>query len=204
MRGLPFNRPSHVEGRTNTTFFADTVRMPELAVLNFKNASFALSAHVDIPEGGARGVVISQGGSMAGWAVYLDDHGCPTYFYNYFGRVLTAVAGAHPVPPGRHEIGVHFTYDGGGLGKGGAVVVSLDDVEVASGRIEQTVPFLFSMSGETLDVGVSTGSSVGPYPVIYRFSGTIKKMDVELLSDMNEELAAAFGAGQARGALAQQ
>ena len=82
--------------------------------------------------------------------------------------------------------------------------LSLDGVEVASGRIEQTVPFLFSMSGETLDVGVSTGSSVGPYPVMYRFSGTIKKIDVELLSDMNEELAAAFGAGQARGALAQQ
>ncbi len=204
MRGLPFNRPSHMEGRTTTTFFADTVRMPELAVVNFKNASFALNADIEIPEGGARGVLISQGGSMAGWAVYLDDHGCPTYFYNYFGRVLTAVTGAHPVPPGRHELGVHFTYDGGGLGKGGVVVLSLDGVEVASGRIEQTVPFLFSMSGETLDVGVSTGSSVGPYPVMYRFSGTIKKIDVELLSDMNEELAAAFGAGQARGALAQQ
>ena len=204
MRALPFNRPSLVEGVTSATFFADTVRMPELAVINFKNASFHLDAKVSVADDGARGVVISQGGSMAGWAIYLNDDGRVAYVYNYFGRVITVIASAEPVPPGEHVIGLDFAYDGGGLGMGGDVALSVDGSSMATGRIDATVPFLFSMSGETLDVGVSTGSSVGPYDVLSRFTGTIHRIDVELLSDLNDELAAAFGDGQARGALAQQ
>jgi len=204
MRALPFNRPSLVEGVTSATFFADTVRMPELAVINFKNASFRLEAKLHVPDGGARGVVISQGGAMAGWAIHLDDEGRAVYVYNYFGRVVTSIAGTDPVPPGDHVVTLEFTYDGGGLGKGGDVALLLDGAPDASGRVEDTVPFLFSMSGETLDVGVSTGSSVGPYPALSPFTGTIGRIDVELLSDLNDELAEAFGAGQVRGALAQQ
>jgi arylsulfatase len=204
LRALPFNRPSLVEGVTTASFFADTVRMPELAVINFKNASFHLDARISVGDEGARGVLISQGGAMAGWAVYFNDDGRAVYVYNYFGRVITSVVGTEPVAPGEHVVTLDFTYDGGGLGKGGDVVLRVDGVEVATGRLEATVPFLFSMSGETLDVGVSTGSSVGPYPAISRFSGTVERIDVELLSDLNDELTEAFGAGQASGALAQQ
>ena len=141
---------------------------------------------------------------MAGWSLYLDDGGHPVYLYNFLGRDLTPVAGTEPLTPGTHILQVDFNYDGGGLGKGGTATVSVDSRAMAAGRIEATVPFLFSMSGETLDVGLDTGSPVGPYPTPNRFTGTINRVEIELLSDLNAELAAAFGEGQARGALAQQ
>ena len=204
MRALPFNRPSLVEGVTKTRFYADTVRAPELAVINVKNVSFRTEATVVVPPTGAQGVIISQGGSMAGWALYVDASGHVVYVYNYFGRVITEITSAQALGAGDQVITVDFSYDGGGLGKGANVTLTLNGVASGEGRVENTVPFLFSMSGETLDVGMSTGSSVGDYPVISKFTGTIKHVDIEVLSDMNAEMAAAFGAGQARGALAQQ
>ena len=75
-------------------------------------------------------------------------------------------------------LGVRFDYDGGGLGKGGQVHLTVNDVEVAGGRLERTVPFLFSMSGETLDVGVDTGAPVGPYPHRFPFTGTIERIEI--------------------------
>ena len=56
----------------------------------------------------------------------------------------------------------------------------IDDAPVASGRIERTVPFRFSMSGETLDVGVDTGSPVAPYGHGFRFTGRIDRIDVSV------------------------
>ena len=76
------------------------------------------------------------------------------------GHELTAVAAAEPLPEGAVALGLSFDYDGGGLGKGASVSLHVNDITVASGRIERTVPFRFSMSGETLDVGTDTGSPV--------------------------------------------
>ena len=97
--------------------------------------------------------------------------GVPVYRYNLYGRVLTSIAGTRPLPSGDVVLGVRFDYDGGGLGKGGQVHLSVNGVEVATGRLERTVPFLFSMSGETLDVGVDTGAPAGPYPHRFPFTG---------------------------------
>ena len=96
------------------------MRQPELATVNLKNTSFDLIAKLRIPDGGAEGVVICQGGNMAGWSLYVKD-GVPVYHYNLYGRVLTTIAGTQPLPTGDVALGVRFDYDGGGLGKGGQV-----------------------------------------------------------------------------------
>ncbi len=75
---------------------------------------------------------------------------------------------------------------------------------MASGRVEQTVPFLFSMSGETLDVGVDTGSPVGPYPRRFPFSGIIERVEVEIFPDVSGAHDAEAEAERMRGALASQ
>ena len=80
----------------------------------------------------------------------------------------------------------------------------MDGVEVAPGRIEQTVPFLFSMSGETLDVGVDTGAPVGPYPHRFPFTGGIERVDIVLRGDQDPALRDAEQTGQERGALRAQ
>lgn len=196
-RALPQNRPSLLEGKTSATFYRDNVRIPELATVNVKNTSFRLLACVHIPPGGAEGVIICQGGSLAGWSLYVRS-GAVSYTYNYLGHDITTIASESPLPEGDCEIGLTFTYDGGGTGKGGAVTLDVNGSPAAAGRVDKTVPFLFSMSGETLDVGVDTGSPVGPYPHQFRFTGDIHRIDVELQAapDITE--------GQFQGALKTQ
>jgi arylsulfatase len=203
LRALPHNRPSLLEGKTRFTLYRDHVRQSELATVNVKNTSFDLRAKLTIPDGGAEGVVICQGGNMAGWSLYVKD-GIPVYFYNLYGRVLTSIAGTAPLPSGAVELAVRFDYDGGGLGKGGLVHLAVDGTEVASGRLERTVPFLFSMSGETLDVGIDAGAPVGPYPHRFPFTGAIERIEIELHPDLDAAHRQQVADGQARGALASQ
>jgi len=201
-RALPQNRPSLLEGKTTATFYRDNVRIPELATINFKNTSFDLHAHMHIPPGGAEGVIICQGGPLAGWSLYIQ-HGALSYTYNYLGHDITTIASESSLPEGDCEIVLSFAYDGGGIGKDGSVTLGIDGLQAATGRVDKTVPFLFSMSGETLDVGVDTGSPVGPYPNQFRFTGDIQRIDVQL-EPQHADNAADTAAGQFRGGLKTQ
>ena len=98
-RALPHHRPSLIEGRTKFTYYRDNVRMPELSIVNLKNTSFDLTAELVIPEAGAEGVVVCQGGNMAGWSLYVRDNR-PVYCYNWMGHELYAVESAEPLPAG--------------------------------------------------------------------------------------------------------
>ena len=111
----------------------------------------------------AHGVIACQGGNMAGWSVYLDTEGVATYVYNLFGHVMTTVRDHQPLSAGRHVLRLRYDHDGG-FGAGGDLTFAVDDVEVDQARLNRTVPIIFSMSGETFDVGIDTGAPVGPYP----------------------------------------
>ena len=201
-RALPANRPSLLGDRTSVTYFADHVRIPETATLTYTSTSFELRAQLQIPRGGAQGVVICIGGTMAGWTLYLQG-GIPIFVYNYLGHELTTVAAPSPLPEGSVALGLSFAYDGGGLGKGAAVSLLVDDAVVVSGRVERTVPFRFSMSGETLDVGVDTGSPVAPYGHAFRFTGGIDRIDATV-RPQPVDLAAAMAEAEMRAALGAQ
>ncbi len=201
-RALPANRPSLLGDRTSVTYFADHVRIPETATLSYTSTSFELRAQLQIPPGGAQGVIICIGGVMSGWTLYLHD-GIPRFTYNYLGHELATVGAADPLPEGPVALGLLFDYDGGGLGKGASVSLLVSDTAVASGRIERTVPFRFSMSGETLDVGVDTGSPVAPYGHAFRFTGRIDRIDVSV-RPRPADLAAAIAEAEVRAALGAQ
>ena len=199
-RALPLNRPSFLEGRTRLRLFRANVRIPELATIDVKNTSFTVRAQVTVPDGGAEGVVICQGGALAGWSLFVAD-GALAYTYNWFGHEVTTIAADRPLPSGRTVVGLRFDYDGGGVGKGGTASLALDGESVGRGRIERTVPFLFSMSGETLDVGVDTGSPVGPYPAGFPFTGEIDHVDIEIDAPPTDERRDDLAAGQWHGAM---
>lgn len=201
-RALPFNRPSLLARRTSVTYYPGQVRIPETATLGYTSTSFELRAQLWIPPGGAQGVVICIGGSMAGWSLYLQG-GIPRFAYNYLGHELDTITAADPLPEGPVALGLSLDYDGGGLGKGASVSLRIDDAEVAGGRIERTVPFRFSMSGETLDVGTDTGSPVAPYGHDFRFTGRIERIDVTV-RPQPADLAAAIAEAEMRAALAAQ
>jgi hypothetical protein len=83
------------------------------------------------------------------------------------------------VPPGKHTLTADFKYDGG-LGKGGAIVLSVDGKEVANGRVERTLPMRVSLD-ETFDVGEDAGTPVSEdYHVPFEFKGTLNKLVVTL------------------------
>ena len=74
-----------------------------------------------------------------------------------------------------------FAYDGGGRGKGGTGTIFVNDRKVAEGRIEKTVPNLFS-ADETANVGADEETPVTEdYKEHHnRFTGKIHRVTVEV------------------------
>ena len=177
-------RPSLIHGRSQV-LFGGMGRLSENSLVNIKNRSHAVTADVTVPEGGATGVVVSQGGSFGGWCLYLHE-GLLAYCYNLFGLRLFKVYGGEPVPAGEHQLRVEFTYDGGGLGKGGGVELYVDGTLSGSGRVEATVPMVFS-ADETADVGSDTATPVSDdYDArTSAFTGRVHRVQIDI--DENAE-----------------
>ena len=124
-------RPTLIRGNTQL-LFGGMGRLGENAVLNVKNKSHTVTAEVVVPDGGASGVIVSQGGITGGWSLYAKD-GKLTYCYNYFGLDQTVIAAETLLPAGTHQVRMEFAYDGGGVGKGGAVTLYVDGQPIGRG-----------------------------------------------------------------------
>lgn len=172
-------RPQLIQGTTQL-LFGGMGRLTENSVLNVKNKSHVVTAQLAVPEKGAHGVIVSQGGAFGGWTLYAKD-GKPAYCYNFAGIKAFTVYGDTPIPAGDHQVRMEFTYDGGGLGKGGTVKLYLDGKQCGQGRVEVTVPMLFS-GDETCDVGTDTGTGVSAdYPRRgNEFSGKVKWVQLDI------------------------
>jgi arylsulfatase len=172
-------RPSLTRGRSEFTYHGVLKRIPEGAAPDVKNKSFRISADVVLPKGGEQGVLVTQGGLSAGWALMLEA-GKPVFRYNWLNIEHYEVSAKDALSAGRHAIVFDFKYDGGGVGKGGVGTLRVDGKEVAQGRIAKTVPFRFTFD-ETFDVGEDTGTPVSEdYDVPFAFTGTIEKVTVHL------------------------
>ena len=80
-------------------------------------------------------MIVAQGGAFGGFALYVKD-GRPAYCYNLFGLQQFKVYGDDAIPAGEHQVRMEFTYDGGGLGKGGDVALFVDGEQVGEGRVD--------------------------------------------------------------------
>jgi arylsulfatase len=179
----PSIRPSLTRGRTTFTYYPGAIRIPEGTTPDVKNRSYSVSAEVEIPAGGATGVLATQGGRFGGWGLLLMD-GKPEFVHAFSNQAQHKyrVASTERLAPGQHTIRFDFQYDGGGRGKGGTGALLVDGKQVAKGRIERTVPNRFSLD-ETFDVGLDTGTPVvedytGQMP--FKFSGKLEKVTIEL------------------------
>ncbi|WP_265523128.1 arylsulfatase [Oerskovia flava] len=175
-------RPTLLRGRSQT-FFPGMGRLSENSVVSMKNRSFSVLAEIEVPDGGAQGVLIAQGGRFGGWSVYVHD-GRLTFCYNVLGIRWFTVVADEPVPSGRHVVGVTFAYDGGGLGKGGDVTLQHDDQQVGAGRVDATQPMVFS-ADETTDIGYESGTCVSTdYTTrTSRFTGRILRIVLDTGDD---------------------
>ena len=175
-------RPTLIRGDLQL-FFPGMGRLSESSVVSIKNKSFSVTAEVDVPERGAEGVMIAQGGRFGGWSVYAKD-GRAKFAYNTLGIHEYATAAETPIPAGKHQVRMEFAYDGGGLAKGGNVTLYYDGTAVGTGRVETTHPMIFS-ADETTDVGQETGTTVTTDYTARdsRFTGKIHWVQIDLGKD---------------------
>ena len=89
------------------TPFADGVTAPFFAGPRVLNRPHSITATVEIPEGGAEGVLLSQGSAAGGYSLYMKD-GALHYVHNYVSRSLHQVSSPEPVPAGAHELRFEF------------------------------------------------------------------------------------------------
>jgi arylsulfatase A-like enzyme len=178
-------RPTLIHG-TSQMFFPGMGRLSENSVVSIKNKSFSVTAEVAVPDGGAEGVIIAQGGRFGGWALYAKA-GRAKFVYNVLGIHEFATESEPPIPVGTHQVRMEFAYDGGGLAKGGDVTLYFDGKAVGSGRVGATQPMIFS-ADETTDIGNETGTTVTPDYTAQasRFTGKINWVQIDLGDDDND------------------
>jgi arylsulfatase len=179
-------RPVLIKGKSQQ-LFSGMGRLTENVVINLKNKSHSVTAEVVIAET-PNGVIIAQGGEFGGWSLYAKE-GRLKYCYNLFGLQRFYTEATSLLPAGKHQVRMEFTYDGGGLGKGGAVTLFVDGRKIADGRLPVSVPMTFS-ADETTDVGYESGSPVAEdYSVEdSRFNGTINWVQLDQGTDDHDHL----------------
>jgi arylsulfatase len=152
-------RPDLMGDRKSLTLYEGMTGMMENAFINVKNRSHTITAEVEIPQGGGKGVIVCQGGRFAGWSLYMKD-GKVSFVHNWLGKERYTITAPQPLPAGKTTIRYEFAYEGGDKpGMGGKGTIFVNGKKVVEGRIEKTTPFVFS-ADETADVGVDEATPV--------------------------------------------
>ncbi|MEE2938605.1 MAG: hypothetical protein VYA84_21680 [Planctomycetota bacterium] len=102
--------PDIMGDRTSLTLFDGMDGMLENTFMNVKNRSETITAELEIPEGGANGVILIQDGRFGGWCLYMKD-GKPVYTYNVLGLERFTVASLNAIPPGAANVMLDFAYE---------------------------------------------------------------------------------------------
>jgi arylsulfatase len=152
--------------------------VPEAVAVNVRNRPHVVRATVDVPAGGARGVIVSQGSVLGGWALYLTDDGRPCYVHNLCGKEQHRVAAAEALAPGPHQVELRY----------GTVVdapkvahVLVDGEVVAAGEIPTFTWNRFSLTGAGLCCGWAMAPAVADGLVApARFTGGLDPVVVEV------------------------
>jgi arylsulfatase A-like enzyme len=172
-------RPVLIKGQTQI-LFGGMGRLSENSVLNLKNKSHSVTAEIDVPAGGAEGVIVAQGANIGGWSLYAKD-GKLKYCYNLVGVQQFFAESKTAMSEGGHQVRMEFAYDGDGIGKGGNVSLFVDGKNVGEGKVGATAGMVFS-ADDGCDVGCDSGAPVSPDygPHHNEFNGTIRGVQLAI------------------------
>jgi arylsulfatase len=172
-------RPSVLLNRRIFTYYPGTVRLPNSAIPRLIGASYSITAQVEIPRGGAEGVLLALGGRLGGLSFYIQD-GKLTFAHNVLTRAYYYIAATEPVPGGASMLRFEFAYAGGRAGAGGTGSLFIDDRKVGEGNVPQTAPYIYHRS-EGLEIGKDPASPVTDrYQSPFPFTGKLVKVVVEV------------------------
>ena len=188
-------RPSLTAGQTVFTYSGELSGVPGSAAPRVLDKSYTITADVEIPDGGAEGMIVTEGGRFGGYGLFLSKgefgvgRGKVVFLYNLLDLKRTTWEGPE-LEPGKHTIVFDFKSEGDGLGKGGTGVLSVDGKEVAKNSMDHTIPVTFP-EDETFDVGQDTRTGVAlveyRYDVPFKFTGKIDKLTFKLEEPQHTE-----------------
>ena len=182
-RALDPDRPVAAIAKKSYTFYPGTSNLHPMAAPQVLGNDHTITAHVEIPAGGAEGVLACSGGEFGGWTLFLKD-GRFHYVHNYLKTKEDKLSSLQTLPPGKHRLGVHFTP----REKSETPTYTLGDVEllvngekVAELKGIKMAGQYSSMTGYGLLVGRNTGTPVShEYKVPFGFTGKIEKVVIDL------------------------
>ena len=208
-------RPNITAGRTEFAYTRPMTGLPQGDSPNILNASYTFTADIDVPPGGAEGMIVTSGGRFAGYGFYLLK-GKPVWLWNLVDLERLKWEGADALTPGRHTVEFDFKYEGigagtlafndfSGLGRPGTGTLKVDGKEVATKRMEKTLPMILQWD-EAFDVGSDTLTGVNdadyrpPFPLTAKLNKLTIKVDRPQLSpaDIKRLEAAMQAAAKAR------
>ena len=173
-------RPSPLAGRTVFTYSGEVSGIPAGSAPSILGKSYSITAEIEIPQGGAEGMLNTNGGSFGGYGLYLLKSK-PVFTYVQLTSERFRWEGPEALTPGKHTIVFDFEYDGPGLAKGGTGTLSVDGKDVDSKKMPGSIPAIISME-EAFDVGVDTRRGVddNDYEPPFRFTGKLEKLTIKL------------------------
>ena len=190
-------RPNITAGRTEFVYTRPMTGLPQGDSPFILDSSYTITAEIEVPEGGAEGMILTSGGRFAGYGFYLLK-GKPVFLWNLVDLKRVKWEGPDALTPGKHTVEFDFKYDGigvgtlafnsfSGLGRGGVGTLKVDGKEVATQTMEHTVPMILQWD-ESFDIGSDTLTGVNdadyqpPFPLTAKFDKLTIKVDRPQLS----------------------
>jgi len=190
-------RPNITAGRTEFVYTRPMTGLPQGDSPFILDSSYTITAEIEVPEGGAEGMILTSGGRFAGYGFYLLK-GKPVFLWNLVDLKRVKWEGPDALTPGKHTVEFDFKYDGigvgtlafnsfSGLGRGGVGTLKVDGKEVATQTMEHTIPMILQWD-ESFDIGSDTLTGVNdedyqpPFPLTAKFDKLTIKVDRPQLS----------------------
>jgi len=184
-------RPNITAGRTEFVYTKPMTGIPQGDSPLLLNTSYTITADIEVPAGGAEGMILTSGGRFGGYGFYLLK-GKPVFLWNLVDVKRIRWEGKEALAPGKHTLEFDFKYDGlgagtlafnnlSGIGQGGTGVLKVDGKEVASQKMERTLPIILQWD-ETFDIGSDTGTPVDDkdYQIPFTLTAKLNKLTLKL------------------------
>jgi arylsulfatase A-like enzyme len=185
-------RPNLTAGRKVFSYSGEPMTgLPSSAAPSLLNTSYTITVDIEVPQGGAEGAIVGEGGRFGGYGLYLLK-GKPVFTWNLLDLKRVKWEGPDALAPGKHEIVYDFKYDGlgfatlafnnmSGLGRPGTGTLSVDGKVISTQTMERTIPLILPWD-ETFDIGSKTGSPIDDqdYHVPFAFTGKIDKLTISI------------------------
>ncbi len=184
-------RPNLTAGRSEFVYTRPMTGLPQGDSPLLLNCSYNIAADIEAPQGGGEGMILTSGGRFGGYGFYLLK-GKPVFLWNLVDAKRVRWEGKEPLSAGKHLVEFDFKYDGlgpgtlafnnlSGLGRSGTGVLKVDGKEVASQKMERTLPIILQWD-ESFDIGSDTGTPVcdEDYQCPFAFTGKLNKLTVKI------------------------